>query len=113
MLAVGEKEKASEWSTVIDGALDLVIRMERDRQETLQKLRGFITHTLCTHMINKEIPSKLFRGCIYTRFVYLVKANVPVPLCNCIACCVLRELWFNDLFMYFCPLHVHVHVHCM
>ena len=34
----GEGEGEEGWWMVIEGALDLVVRMEQDRQETLRKL---------------------------------------------------------------------------
>ena len=33
-----EKEFGKDWNSVIEGALDLVIRLEKDRQDTLHKL---------------------------------------------------------------------------
>ena len=46
-LNMGERESTVDWSAVIKKTLNLIVRMEEDRQNTLQKLGMFIAK--CIH----------------------------------------------------------------
>ena len=72
-VAKGEKGKSSgEWRSVIEGALDLVIRMEKDRQDTLHKL-GI---PVCTCIYNIHCT----RACTGVCTLYMY-TDISVTLC--------------------------------
>ena len=37
-----ERKKREQWRSLIEGAVDLVMRMEKDRQDTLQQLSIYV-----------------------------------------------------------------------
>ena len=64
-VAAGGREKDGGWHAVFEGTLDLVIRMEKDRQETLHKIRR------CS-------SSQVFPGCFCASHKYTHTLHVYI-----------------------------------